>query len=314
MSIADPTTRMAVLELQKELNKLRGMGGIPVFSRAPVLTGNRVTEVGDPVEDQDAVTKAWAEARFGASVIQVALQAGGTNPLPVTGLPGASSIAIGTHAERVSTAASGIFYETDRAAFYVGISSAWILAMCRPLRTADPLPTDLGADDAGFTWFDSVAGITYRWSGAAWNYYLGSLVDVFANQPALALADRGFLFFASDRGYQCWRKGATAWVLLEGVGGPARGTIANITAGLTADDVGYLYYATDYDRVYRWGGAAYADAPGEPTRGMYVDFQAGAPAGAGWLPANGIAQTESTATGGTAAVTPANVANHYYRA
>lgn len=76
-------------------------------------------------------------------------------------------------------------------------------------------------------------------------------------------------------------------------------------AGLGANDTGFRIRSTDFDREYRWGGAAWADAPGAPKR-KFLQLSIDAP-GAGWCLANGVATTISTSTGGTAAYTPPNM-------
>lgn len=274
------------------------------------LHGRRIINAGDAHAGQDYVTQTQLQAAVGAD----------PPPTPVTALV-RDLVRAGLHDDRMALAPGGVplntlYYETDRAALYQAQLTAgvafWALVMCRPLRTSATKPSDLGTDDAGFTWFDQVAGLTYRWSGSAWNYYLGSLVDTFANLPDPALADRGFLFLASDRGYQVWRKGSTAWILLEGVGGPTRDTLANITGSLTSDDAGYAFYATDFDRLYRWSGSAYADAPGQWPRKAIVDFDV-AP-GNGWALCDGSTVTISTATGGSTSYATRNLtATNLYR-
>ena len=320
LAIADPTTRAAVLQLQQDVNKLRGSTGAAAFDSAPSMRGYRITNVGDPTAAQDAATKSWAEARFSSAVMKVALQAGGANPLTIVGLSGATSVQSGTHQDRLATAATGVFYETDRNAIYLGVNGVWELFSAFYRDSLANRPADLTTDDGGtpgFLFKDKDIGLIWRWSGSVWHYFAGIIRDTYANRPTAVggLVDGGVLFEATDMNGQTWFFDNTSgWILLEGWGGPTRGVIASITAGLGTNDAGYLYHATDYDRVYRWSGSAYADAAGQPKRGMYVNFEGAVPAGNGWLPANGVAQTQSTATGGTAAVTPNNVVNNYYRA
>lgn len=279
------------------------------------LHGRRIINAGLGVDAFDYVTRLDLDtAAMGTGEPDTLSAPQGTPPTVLYGL----------HAERlalsVGTLTEGtLFYETDRAALYQlqddGAGALdWYLAMCRPLRTSEAKPSDLGNNDAGFTWFDQVEGIYWRWSGGVWNYYIGSYRAAFASMPSAAEADRGFLFIASDRGDHVWRKGASAFQLLEGVGGPTRGTLANITTGLTANDAGYLYYATDYDRTYRWTGTAWEDAPGQPPREMVV-YRNSASAPTGWALCDGAAANISTSTGGTAAYTTPNLtgANKFIR-
>lgn len=316
-SVGDTATATVLRLLFDRINSIQGReGDNPTFQRPLVLQRNRITDVGDPTEDQDAVTLRYAIDHFGPVAQQVALSAAGEAPLPVVGLPGLDSVATryGTHAERLSTGASSVaegtlWFETDRAALYqsqvVGGTRDWWLVMCRPLRTSDALPGDLGTNDAGFTWFDQVAGYEARWSGGAWNYYRGSIRDVFANRPDPALADRGFLFMATDLGNHVWRKGATTWILQEGMGGPYSAN-AGSAPSLGADDAGFLWKMADFDRLYRWTGAAWEDAAGQPTRGMIVFFPFTNP-GTGWAICDGGGATISTSSGGTTGITRPNL-------
>lgn len=48
--------------------------------------------------------------------------------------------------------------------------------------------------------------------------------------------------------------------------------IANLPADLTAGDTGYLFFATDFDRLYEWTGSAWQDAAGQPSREQVVFF------------------------------------------
>ena len=295
-STAPPDVQQALREVWQALDRFAGHQDVDMH-------GRRLINAGQAIDPFDYVTDAD---------LQIALDAFAKTLTPAAPFATSSTVLYGTHAQRLArgsgTVARGtLFYETDRAAIYQTQDSAgtiiWALVMCRPLRTAATIPADLVTTDAGFTWFDQVAGVTYRWSGTAWNYYLGSVVDTFANRPSDALADRGFLFIASDRGYHVWRKGTTTWVLLEGVGGPTQGTLATITTGLTTDDAGYVYDATDFNRAYRWSGAAWADAPWAPARYEIGWFAAAPEPVAGWALCNGASVTRSTATGGSTSYT-----------
>lgn len=83
---------------------------------------------------------------------------------------------------------------------------------------------------------------------------------------------------------------------------PLAGTLSPDTrpTGLTAADVGFLFHATDFDRLYRWSGAGWEDAPSSPPRGMVAYFLGSAPAG--WAACDGRAAEQSTSPGTLAAV------------
>lgn len=322
-NIQDPAVAQVCKQLMDQLNLLKGQAkDVPLMEKGVDANGQRVRGVATPTDPDDAVPLSYIEDNLSPEKIRAMLQLGGAAPLSVVNLPGVEAALAndyGTHAERLLIPANSVvdgytFYETDRAALYqaqlVGGEPAWVLVMCRPLRTADALPTDLGNNDAGFTWFDQVLGITFRWSGGSWNYYLGSYVAAYSAMPSAALADRGFFFIASDLGEHVWRKGSSAfelvegmggphyciwadrptltaedagfymvvtdrgdhwyrwsgsaWVLRVGLGGPMRGTLSpnQKPAGMGANDAGFLFYSTDFDRVYRFTGAGWQDAPG----------------------------------------------------
>jgi len=129
-------------------------------------------------------------------------------------------------------------------------------------------------------------------------------VGAFAQRGA-ATAHKSELFVASDRTYVTWVSTGAVWQYLAGM---QRGLIAAITTGLTTNDAGYLYYATDFARAYRWTGSAWEDAPGAPARGQIVYFpvtlHADFAPGTGWQLCDGTAGvTRSTPTGGTTTVT-----------
>lgn len=321
--IDDPKVRSVVVALWERINALQGREFDLSLLRANLDGGaHRLTNVGDPAAAQDAVTKAYADAHYGPQVIRQALQVGGAAPLSITNLLGSTpvSLLLGTHAERLNTPTidSALFYETDRQSFYRASAGAWIFAFGSYLGTTDAAkPSDLGSGDDGFLYSAvTTSGLVWRWSGAAWHVLAGIIQDTFGNRPAVASVDGGVIFEATDYGNQAWIPNFVgAWVLLEGWGGPLRGTISpdQKPGGLGAGDVGFRFFATDYNREYRWTGAGWADGPGAESRFQYVNFDVNVPDTNGWILANGIAQTRSTAGGGTAAFTPANIANNYVR-
>lgn len=110
--------------------------------------------------------------------IKAALQANGSNPLVITGLPGqTAAVTFGTHATRPSPANStvGTFYlETDREALYtcepVASANAWVFVAGLYQDVIANRPTDLGANDKGFRFYanDSTEKAEFIWDGTAW--------------------------------------------------------------------------------------------------------------------------------------------------
>lgn len=92
---------------------------------------------------------------------------------------------------------------------------------------------------------------------------------------------------------------AAVWTYVTGT---MRGTLSPDLkpAGLTTADTGLLFYSTDFDRTYRWDGAAWLDY-NSAARGIYMLYVA--PTTAGWHLADGSAATRSTEAGLTTAIT-----------
>lgn len=107
----------------------------------------------------------------------------------------------------------------------------------------------------------------------------------------------GEWFVATDRNDVAWLSDGASWLYMFGI---HQDVIANKPT-LVTGDAGYLFAATDYARVYRWSGSAWADAPGEPARDE-VAFFAVAP-GTGWRVCDGSSVSKSTSTAGTTSVT-----------
>jgi hypothetical protein len=252
--------------------------------------------------------------------IAKALSAVGSNPLTITNLPGSStgSLTVGPHAQRVLTSPgpNQNFYEIDRHALYAAQANAWVLVGSCPemeISGVGSLPSDLGGNDAAFYAFDQQTGMTWLWSGATWHWHKGIQYGLYASRPtAFVGCDAGVIYVATDRGYQSWELdyGAGAWVLIRGWGRPQPGVLSAIPT-LTVNDTGYDFYASDYDRTWTWAGAAWVDAPGQPSRGMVVNFQSGVPPGTGWSICDGTNATFSTASGGTAVIAKPNLIGQF---
>lgn len=271
------------------------------------LKGRRIVNAGSAVHDRDYLTKGDLKNATADALPEVHLTPAQTPP----GAQAANTIIVGTHDERITTATvrlleGTLFYETDRTALYRMTGNVWLMA--GSFSVFDFLanrPTDLTANDTGFLYMAADQGVLYRWTGLVWVYMAGILRDVRSARPLPGNCDTGMIFEATDQGCQAWIKdyGSNAWTLLAGWGEPMAGTLAP-SVSPAAGDVGFLYRATDFDRVYRWTGSAWEDAPGQPRRGMMV-FATGS-LGTGWHACDGASVTISTATGGTATVTLPN--------
>lgn len=279
------------------------------------LGGRRVVNAGGAVDDGDYLTKAdLKNAAAGAlpGVSRLIAQAS-------TGGAAANTVIVGTHAERLAIATvrlseGTLFLETDRTAIYRLTSNVWLMA--GSFSVFDFLanrPTDLQGIDTGFLFMAADQGVLYRWTGLVWVYMAGILRGLRSARPLPGNCDTGMIFQATDQGGQAWIKENTSndWVLLQGWGDPLSGTLPPSVSPV-ARDAGFRYRSTDFDRVYRWTGSAWEDAPGEPRRGMMV-FAMGA-LGTGWVSCDGSSVTGSTASGGTTAVTVPNFVGLFPRA
>lgn len=128
-----------------------------------------------------------------------------------------------------------------------------------------------------------------------WKLLASQMVGSSAGRPGdLSTYDEGFTFrqMDSDHGTVVWHWSGALWHYVSGL---LKGVIADIPAAADAL-IGAQYYATDFDRMYLTDGNAWADAPGQPKRG--VQFFDGNP-GTGWALCDGSTVTISTSTGGT---------------
>lgn len=68
---------------------------------------------------------------------------------------------------------------------------------------------------------------------------------------------------------------------------PQRGTLNpdQRPSNVNPLQAGVLFYATDFDRVFRWNGSTWEDAPGQPARGMVAFFLVDP--GTGWAACDG---------------------------
>jgi len=131
---------------------------------------------------------------------------------------------------------------------------------------------------------------------------------------------QGLLFWETDR-TALYVVDVQLWKLI--VNEPYAVTLAPNTkpADLVATDVNFLIRSTDFDRLYRWTGAAWTDAPGQPQRGEIVDFAitlgADFTPGAWWSLCNGTAgvvYSKPDGTTGTVTVPDLTTANRFRRA
>lgn len=227
-SISDPKMRNAFKTIQDQLAVLQGATNAPAWKGAVDASGNALQNLQDGVDDTDAVTVQQLKAATNLKHIVTQLQAGGSNPINVTNLVGASTpILNGTHATRLATPpqANTFFFETDRTALYwCGDGSAWIFAAGGFLSSIADQPADLGTNDVSFVFTQHDAGgdVIWNWSGSAW-YGVGTEYGLLSALPAASMRRQGMYYYATDynRLYLC--KTGAAWQ--DAPGQPPRGQI-----------------------------------------------------------------------------------------
>lgn len=259
-----------------------------------------------------------APAPLTLAQINQGLQATGSAPLDITGLPGAStSVTVGTHATRLQTtpgAVNSLFVESDRSAVYVATATAWqfLGTLGLPIVLQANLWGDLGTADAGFEMFGADTGYLYWWSGNVWHIRSGVIRDTYANRPTVSAGiwhystftlEYGAVFFtATDWGGATWALDYTSNALKFVWGGPYRVTLGGKPT-LTTTDAGLPIYATDYNRTYQWTGSAWSEINPTPRAVYLMQF---APVEAGWHVCDGSVVAVSDPTGGTSNVTLPN--------
>lgn len=134
---------------------------------------------------------------------------------------------------------------------------------------------------------------------AAWNY-VGTHAARLALQAVLQHV--GVTFWETDRLalYQVQLVASVqTWVhiLSHGMSGTLSPDLK--PADLGVNDNGFMFWASDFDRVYRWSGSAWADAPGSERRGQVCYYDDGMVPPVGWALCDGSSVTRTTATGGT---------------
>lgn len=82
--------------------------------------------------------------------------------------------------------------------------------------------------------------------------------------------------------------------------GPVTGTLSPDTKPkLLQNQKGVLFYATDFNRVFKWNGTTWEDAPAQDARNRSSYFDPQVNPGKGWVPADGNSALISTTDGGT---------------
>lgn len=94
----------------------------------------------------------------------------------------------------------------------------------------------------------------------------------------------------------------------EAAQGPQSGLLSAIPTRLSANEIGKVYHATDYDRLFRWNGTSWGDVPGQTPRGTVSYFPAGSTP-TGWARCGGGPVRTSLANAQTKQFTPPTIAN-----
>jgi hypothetical protein len=226
-------------------------------------------------------------------------------------------ITYGPHADRPDTGImppGALYMETDRSGvIYQNVDGVWqyVAGTMWGTLSPDQRPTDLGANDGGFTFRGTDQARQFLWSQSAWVEVTAVQYGTHAARPAPAGVADGVIYVESDRGnviYQAQLDAASnpAWVYVSGM---MRNTLANIPTDLGTNDKGFLFYGTDYTHTWRYTGSTWEYAPCDRISGEIAWFTADP--GTGWALCNGSATTRTTATASTAAFTTPNLIGAY---
>lgn len=93
--------------------------------------------------------------------------------------------------------------------------------------------------------------------------------------------------------------GVHTWTIMEGVGGPMRGTLSPDLkpADLGLRDAGFRFLSTDFNRPYIWTGLVWTDAPECQSRWQIGFFDHEPEPLVGWMLCDGSTATRSTSDG-----------------
>lgn len=239
--ITDPNLNITLRALWDAVSSLKGRGGSTVTLEGPVnVGGHKISNVADPSADSDVVTKGFADANYSAEATRLSLQL--LNGAPIAGVVTTNTgvpAFYATHATRIGSSThapsavpdQSLFFETDRNAIYqarlVAGVPAWVYVGGLPFPgtiSPDQKPTDLGTNDAGFSFFSTDFNRPYRWTGSAW-----------ADDIQRGAPQRGMIVYFSDTAPP--EGGSGVWQLCDGTatnistatGGTAAFTVPDLT-------------------------------------------------------------------------------------
>lgn len=239
--VSDRATRELFRLVLDRVHSLEGRAKDPAPLRKDLDLGDhRVTNIAEPEDDTDAVTKVYAEENFGPEAIRADLQVGGEFPLDVTNLTGTlaypqkSKITVIADTEALPDAGLAQPYEllTYKGVVYY-FNPDTNPGVWTPLTTAASLLSDTHANRL-------------------------------ANYPA-ASQSLNTLFYETDRTviYKIGLvAGVKTWQFLLG---QMRGTLLTDQRpiDLGVQDANFRFEGTDIEEHYRWDGSTWALLPNE---------------------------------------------------
>lgn len=167
----------ALRQMWDSVDALSGQRGNAPRGSDLNLNSHRAINAADPTDDTDLVTKQYADAHYGPTVIQQQLSITGDNPLlPVPLLGQGAPIELAdTHANRPSAMSYGIgslYFETDRTVEYINLFNTslvqvWVYKSGVYRAPLASQPADLGVNDVGFRFVASDTAQHFKWSGSA---------------------------------------------------------------------------------------------------------------------------------------------------
>lgn len=213
---------------------LRGLVPPAVDDAIRIAFDNLYTLRGQVQAANNAVQQVAGDANNTVIKIINTIQANGTAPLNVTGLPGVladvqRSVNFGLHALRVlgfppASYPAQLFAETDRDTLYYSSGIGWFLISGQGYGTFEDRWADLGPNDAGALYFETGRNnisavpplLTYRWDGNSWAYTEGQIsrnqADLATLAGTLGAGDTGLPVNVTDYHHQlAWDGNNNNW-------------------------------------------------------------------------------------------------------
>jgi hypothetical protein len=160
-----------VAAINKSLRTLVDQINIDKPSTPVTMNGQRISDVGYPVAQNDVVTLSYLTREFKRQHPRIS-----TKPSTFAVV----QIKVGTHSERLAfdineLTIGDVWFESDRTSFYqvredTGDTVKWVFMSGRFVGDFADKPGDLATDDEGFEFAADDVDHNWRWTGSAWEW------------------------------------------------------------------------------------------------------------------------------------------------